>query len=145
MPTADAATSQQPSLAQLLPPRQQPTGYWSAFVAADLAPIFADTPWLDSAPGNDGQAGVLSTLASITQPAFDAALERLDARVIATQPSAIDLPHALPAATAAHLAPRQFLLQIMNDDSVALALRIEAAKALLPYFELGTNPQDRSP
>jgi hypothetical protein len=145
MPTADAATSKQPSLAQLLPPRQQPTGYWSAFVAADLAPIFADTPWLDSAPGSDGQAGVLSPLASITRPAFDAALERLDARVIATPPSAIDIPPALPAAATTHLAPRQFLLQIMNNDSVALALRIEAAKALLPYFEPGTNPQDRSP
>ncbi len=131
--------------AQLLPPKQQPTGYWSAFVAADLAPIFADTPWLDSAPGNDGQAGVLSTLASITPSAFDAALERLDARVIAAPPSAIDIPPALPAAATTHLAPRQFLLQIMNDDSVALALRIEAARALLPYFELGTNPQDRSP
>lgn len=145
MPTADAATSQQPGLAQLLPPRQQPSGYWSAFVAADLAPIFADTPWLDSAPGNDGQASVLSTLASIPPSAFDAALERLDARVIAPPPSATAIPPALPAAATTRLAPRQFLLQIMNDDSVALALRIEAAKALLPYFELGTNLRDRSP
>jgi hypothetical protein len=135
LPAADAATSGQPSLAQLLPPKQQPTGYWSAFVASDLAPIFADTPWLDSAPGNDGQAGVLSTLSSITPSAFDAALERLDARVIAEPPSAIDIPPALPAAATTHLAPRQFLLQIMNDDSVALALRIEAARALLPYFD----------
>ena len=28
--------------------------------------------------------------------------------------------------------PRRFLLRVMNDESVALALRIEAAKALLP-------------
>ncbi len=102
------------------------------------APAFAVT-------GSYRQAGVLSTLASIPPSAFDAALERLDARVTATPPSAIDLPPALPAAATTRLAPRQFLLQIMNDDSVALALRIEAAKALLPYFELGTNPQDRSP
>jgi hypothetical protein len=27
-----------------------------------------------------------------------------------------------------------FLLAIMNDDSVETGLRIEAAKALLPYF-----------
>ncbi|HWS27856.1 MAG TPA: hypothetical protein VN259_14940 [Xanthomonadales bacterium] len=135
MPTADDAASQQAGYAQFLPPRQQPSGYWSAFIAADLAPIFADTPWLDSAPGNDGQAGILSPLASIMQPAFDAALERLDARVIATQPSAIDITHAVPAPAAGWLAPKQFLLQIMNDDSVPLALRIEAAKALLPYFD----------
>ena len=28
--------------------------------------------------------------------------------------------------------PRAFLLQVMNDGAVPLALRIEAAKALLP-------------
>jgi hypothetical protein len=28
---------------------------------------------------------------------------------------------------------KRFLLQVMNDDTVPLALRIEAAKALLPY------------
>lgn len=135
MPAADGATSQQAEQVQMLPPKQQATGYWSAFVAADLAPIFADTPWLDSAPGNDGQAGVLSPLASITPPEFDAALERLDARVIATQPSAIDVTPSPPAVPAARLSPKQFLLQIMNDDSVALSLRIEAAKALLPYVD----------
>jgi hypothetical protein len=32
----------------------------------------------------------------------------------------------------------------MNDDSVALELRIEAAKALLTYVEFGANPQDLS-
>lgn len=134
-PTADAAASQQAGHALKLPPEQQPSGYWSAFIAADLAPIFADTPWLDSAPGNDGQAGVLGPLASITQPAFEAALERLDARLIAPLPSAIELTQAPPAAQAACLTPKQFLLQIMNDDSVALALRIEAAKALIPHFD----------
>ena len=91
--------------------------------------------YLDSAPSNDGQAGVLSPLASITQSAFDAALGRLDARVIAPRPSAIDIPPALPATAIAHFAPKQFLLRVMNDDGVALALRIEAAKALLPYFD----------
>lgn len=135
MPAADAATSQPAGHAPMLPPEQQSTGYWSAFIAADLAPIFADTPWLDSAPGNDGQAGLLGPLASITQPAFDAALERLDARLFAPQRTAIDDPPALPAVPAAHLNPRQFLLQVMNDGSVALALRIEAAKALLPYVD----------
>ncbi len=133
MPAADAAISQQAG--HTLPPRLQSTGYWSAFIAADLAPIFADTPWLDSAPGNDGQAGILSPLTSITPPAFEAALERLDVRVVATPPRAINRSPCLPAAPTGSLSPRQFLLQIMHDDSVALALRIEAAKALLPYFD----------
>lgn len=135
MPTTDTATSQPAGHAPKLPPEPQSTGYWSAFVTADLAPIFADAPWLDSAPGNDGQAAVLSHLTSIPQPAFEAALDRLGVRVVEAQPRAIDLPPSLPAAAAGSLTPKQFLLQVMNDDSVALALRIEAAKALLPYFD----------
>jgi hypothetical protein len=41
--------------------------------------------------------------------------------------------HAAPAG--ARRAPKAFLLDVMNDASVALGLRIEAAKALLPYFD----------
>ena len=33
------------------------------------------------------------------------------------------------------LDPKGFLLGVMNDKTVELHLRIEAAKALLPYFE----------
>ena len=38
------------------------------------------------------------------------------------------------------LDPKRFLLEVMNDRSVELQLRIEAAKALLPYFE---DPRQR--
>jgi hypothetical protein len=39
---------------------------------------------------------------------------------------------AQPAASSGEsLEARRFLLRVMNDDTVALALRIEAAKALL--------------
>ena len=47
-------------------------------------------------------------------------------------------PHIDPGITAAVLAstrdddPRRFLLRVMNDETVDMALRIEAAKALLP-------------
>ena len=43
---------------------------------------------------------------------------------------------ASPAETATAASrddPRRFLIEVMNDERVALALRIEAAKALLPY------------
>lgn len=142
LPTADTASPQQATHARLVPALQLPSGHWSAFVAPDLAAIFADTPWLDSAPGDDAQAGVLRPLASIDRPAFAAALERLG---VATPQAPSSAPEALPiaveptqpqpAAPAAGLNPRHFLLQVMNDDSVALGLRIEAAKALLPYSE----------
>jgi hypothetical protein len=31
--------------------------------------------------------------------------------------------------------PKRFLLAVMNDPATDMPLRIEAAKALLPYFE----------
>jgi hypothetical protein len=108
-----------------LPPRQAPSGNWSAFVAADLAPVFADTPWIDIEPGGEGQADLLSRLQSIKPPEFEAAMLQLK-------------PSATPAAavsTAQAAAPKRFLLQVMNDETVPLALRIEAAKALLPYAD----------
>lgn len=116
-----------------VPARQATSGHWSAFVAPDLAPVFADEPWLDLPPGESGQSELLSRLRSITpadfaqarallQPAADAALA----------------PGPAPSAAATVTAPaggglsaRQFLIGVMNDDRVALGLRIEAAKALL--------------
>jgi hypothetical protein len=70
----------------------------------------------------DAQADLLSRLASIPAAAWREARQQL-------QPAS-----AAPAAAPVHQAdPRQFLLEIMNDRTVELALRIEAAKALLPY------------
>lgn len=142
LPVVDAAAPGGFKHAPLVPALQAQTGYWSAFVSADLAPVFADTPWMDIQPGDEGQAGVLRRLASISATVFDAALEQLG---VATQPSAApalvspaDVPPSAVASSAdaiASLGPKQFLQQVMNDDSVALALRIEAAKALLPYSD----------
>jgi len=138
---------------------------WSAFVAADLAVMFSDTPWLDIEPGADGQAALLRPLKSIKPAAFDAALARLreeasragggtgtgagatagervqrapDAPVPPPTPDdELTHPDLAAAATAAVSAssasddPRRFLLRVMNDERVEMALRIEAAKALL--------------
>jgi hypothetical protein len=111
------------------PGQQQPaTGYWSAFVAPDLAPIFADEPWLDQSPSPDAQASVLVRLQSVQPAALAAALARLRSPV----PPA--LPSQAPVA-AQQLTPKPFLLAVMNDHGMDMQLRIEAAKALLPYFE----------
>lgn len=111
-----------------VPAAQGEDGPWSAFIAADLAPVFADTPWLDVAPGVDGQADLLARLQPIAPAAFDTALHAL-----APAPAAV--PAAAPPAIDTHAAqdldPRRFLQQVLNDETVALALRIEAAKALL--------------
>lgn len=96
---------------------------WSAFVAPDLVAMFEDTPWLDVEPNEEGQAALLRPLRSVTPEEFEGA-ERQVAEAVAT---------AAPPATAPPptLDPRQFLTSVMNDPSVPLALRIEAAKALL--------------
>lgn len=89
---------------------------WSAFVAADLAPLFAQTPWLDVPPGDDGQAALLAELGSVPPERWAPLLASAPHSGTPTRPDAD---------------PRAFLSQVMSDASVPLALRIEAAKALL--------------
>jgi hypothetical protein len=181
LPAVDAATAAAAlRLAPPVPAQQADTGCWSAFVAQDLAPLFAETPWLDTPPGDDGQATLLARLQSIPAAVFDAVLAHLQpaapvaraplppvaraplppvaraplppvaraplppvapepptpgdgpaAEAAGTWPPepalrAADTPHA--AATEA----RRFLLSVLRDAGAPLALRIEAARALLP-------------
>lgn len=116
-----------------LPPVQVEEGHWSAFVTVDLAAVFGEEPWLDLPPTPDAQAELLSRLQSAQPADLVRALERLaPAASAAGQPS----PQTAPAAArAGPQDPRSFLLATMNDGAVELKLRIEAAKALLPYFE----------
>lgn len=110
---------------------------WSAFVAADLAPVFEETPWLDLPPSQEGQADLLSRVVSASPAALSAALERLqppsESEAPSTMAAAGPSATAGAAGTAAHPAAARFLLQVMHDETVPLALRVEAAKALLPY------------
>ncbi|MET0349402.1 MAG: hypothetical protein ABW067_06425 [Rhizobacter sp.] len=104
-------------------------GNWSAFVARDLAPVFADTPWLDIPPNDDGQAELLQGLGMITPELWAEARARL-APVEAVSPAPAP---AVGIGTATTSDPHAFLLRVMNDPSAPLALRIDAAKALLPF------------
>ena len=120
-PTRVRAATQPPTV----PAQDAATGNWSAFVAPDLAPVFADTPWLDIQPGAEGQADLLARLESVKPAAFDAAMLQLQpAATPAADPSAVD-------GAPQDVDPRRFLQRVLNDETVALALRIEAAKALL--------------
>lgn len=111
------------------PPRLAQAGQWAAFLAPDLAPVFADEPWLDTPPNEEGQADLLQRLRSIKAEELQDALAQLG-RV--EQEAAPLAPAAsLSSAAAAPSDPRQFLLRVMNDESLAMSLRIEAAKALL--------------
>jgi hypothetical protein len=118
-----------------LPGRRVETGDWSAFVAPDLAPVFADTPWLDIPPGDDGQAALLSGLVPTKPVDFAAALERLkppNADVDDSRVGGQALSSGMAAEDSGTGDARRFLRRVMNDESAPLALRIEAAKALLP-------------
>jgi hypothetical protein len=115
----------QPAVDASVPPIEVAPGFWSAFVASDLASLFTDEPWLDLPPGDDAQADLLSRLQSMKPGDFKRALG----------PASAPTPPALADASVTGLDPRRFLLQVMNDPATELHLRIEAAKALLPYFE----------
>lgn len=146
MPSVDASMPGQIQHALLVPALQPATGQWSAFVAPDLAAIFSEEPWLDLPPNPEAQAKVLSRLECIKPAVFHGILERLSP-VVRTETSPMtsvadetDGSQASPEvkASASHgnsLDPKGFLLGVMNDKTVELHLRIEAAKALLPYFE----------
>ena len=131
-PALDAPDSQPDWYAGMVPAQQAQADQWSAFVAPDLAPVFAETPWLDIPPSPDGQADLLSSLRSIKPDDWQTALARLQPAPALKRPA--------PASTSPSAEPtqpcpdaRRFLQGVMNDETVALALRIEAAKALLPY------------
>ncbi|MDP4301096.1 hypothetical protein [Leptothrix discophora] len=121
--------------ARPVPALNEATGNWSAFVAPDLAPLFAETPWLDIPPGDEAQAGVLGALASIQPAALASAtaqLKQASHQMTPPAPASVDAPTApILMAASTHTEPRAFLLAVMNDAAVPLALRIEAAKALL--------------
>ena len=124
-------TAAQPARhAALVPALQADTGNWSAFIAPDLVSIFSETPWLDVEPGEEGQSALLRGLESIKPAAFDAALAamRASAPPVPAPASVVAVAGATPAPEDD---PRRFLSRVMNDESVPLALRIEAAKALL--------------
>jgi len=134
MPSGGPAVHARP-----VPSETGPDGRWSAFVMPDLAALFADTPWLDFPPGADGQADLLRRLASIEPADFEAAETHLGLHDEGASDAAREATPAAPSqrreAAPAHTDPRRFLLQVMNNDTAPLALRIEAAKALLPYRE----------
>jgi hypothetical protein len=118
---------------------------WAAYVTPDLPAVFGDDPALDFEPGADAQADLLARL----RPVSAAQLRRVRADWAPKPAAPTPVPAAMPAdmgpavsgATASAAAaasvegtddPRAFLLSVMNDTTAPLALRIEAAKALLP-------------
>jgi hypothetical protein len=148
-PVSDASAETSEQHARMVPALQAATGHWSAFVAPGLISMFADEPWLDMPPNPDAQANLLSSFESMKSADFRQAQARLHSPIAPVFPASRDTegappdstgrenaqPGARPASEHEALKPKHFLLSVMNDPAIALHLRIEAAKALLPFFE----------
>jgi hypothetical protein len=122
------------------------TGKWSAFIDPTMGAMFLDEPGLEMAPNMDRQADMLSGLKCIAADDFERALGILHSPSC----NATDIPECVAAIDSESAAgsnnprldlcgnyadPRSFLLAVMNDPSASVGHRIDAAKALLPYFE----------
>lgn len=123
-----------------LPPREDVgMGKWSAFIEPSLGAMFVDEPGLAMAPSGERQADLLATIASIAPEDFwrvSAVLDKAPA-VAGVLPTSFATPGnaAVVDRRGERFAdPKQFLLSVINDPSLDVAHRIEAAKALLPYF-----------
>lgn len=120
--------------AQWVPALQQSTGLWSAFVAPDLAAIFADSPGLDVSPRVEAQANVLAPLksikASVFEAIFDQVISDVERSAATNRSSTPAVPHFNKHGNSD---AKRFLTEVMDDTTVDLHLRIEAAKALLSY------------
>ena len=132
-PSAHTDQQMTDSVLELVPALQTGTQFWSAYVAPDLASIFADEPWLDVPPNPQAQADILARMGSIAV----ADLRRCHPLVmpptlahdqhnnhVQPLPVGSDTPDGNSEA-------RQFLLDAMRNTNLSMALRIKAAKALL--------------
>lgn len=112
------------------PPCELPEGErWTAFIDPELGSMFSSEPWLEMPPNPNQQGELLAAFQCIRPTEFGHALSLL-------QPSPLpsEQVETLSLNTSFNT-PREFLLAVMNDPQASIALRIDAAKALLPYFE----------
>lgn len=138
-PAADAALPGGVAHVAAIPAEQPGGECWSAFVSPDLAPVFAETPWLDIPPRDEAQAALLRGLSTVGPAAWAEAMGQLASAPSGPRDEVAVTPAPPLAATPAGVGPgsevtdpRAFLQAVMCDTQVPLALRIEAAKALLP-------------
>lgn len=153
MPEVDFAFhpggSLQSSAVNLVPGFQAVTQGWSAFIDPSLGEMFVNAPWLEMSPNLDRQADMLAAYESINPVDFERAIGELEVNnpnaqktdsALAETAVILHQPNQSPALSHTTLSlgdgyadPRSFLLAVMNDPSAGGSLRVEAAKALLPY------------
>lgn len=121
-----------------LPPAPLADGErWTAFIDPDMGSMFLDEAWLEMPPSLDRQADLLAACQSITVADFARALNTLLAQETSSTAASGNVALSLPEMfknDQVFKNPQCFLLAVMNDSQISLTQRIEAAKALLPYF-----------
>lgn len=131
------ATSATAQRLDLVPSLDSATGKWSAFIDPAMGSMFAQESGLEMAPNPDRQADLLARFESIEAAAFRRALDLL---LVPAEPAGSPTNRPASRATAplgvggGFADPKDFLLAVMNDPAASASDRIEAAKALLPYF-----------
>lgn len=135
----------------LFPPLcHEATGKWSAFIDPGMGSMFVEEPGLGMAPMVDRQADLLVGLEGIKPDDFERTLNRLQRETTSPEPAAATLEEENSQATSRTLNvdshfpdPKSFLLAVINDSSLSLDHRIEAAKVLMPYF--GNDTSSKAP
>lgn len=118
-----------PERVRRIPAFSAESGRWSTFIDPTMGAMFADEGGLDFEPNPDRQADQLAAITPVEPVDFARALATLTATPPADQGLAERTTHATIGG--GYSEPRDFLMAVMNDASVPLGLRIEAAKALL--------------
>jgi len=139
-------------LLDLVPALHSSSGKWSAFIDPAMGGMFVEAPGLEMAPNLDRQADILARLKSINAEDFKRVLGRFESQIevqeqleeaVENERRQVSMQAGVEADRASSTLnlgsifsdPKSFLLAVMNDASATASQRIEAAKALLPYFE----------
>ena len=143
--------AEMPVFVELVPALHALSGKWSAFIDPSMGSMFIDESGLEMAPNLDRQADMLAGLKPVKAADLERvlALFQVDAdrdtelAAQAARQAEVATVAAIPDAGGAHAMlnvgggfqrPCCFLLAVMNDSSASAQHRIDAAKALLPYF-----------
>jgi len=121
-------TTGAPGSVHRIPALSAASDRWSAFVDPTMGGMFVEEGGLDFEPNPDRQADQLASISPIEPADFVSAMAALTASE-ATPPALAE--SASVTAIGRFSEPRDFLQAVMNEPSAPLALRIEAAKALL--------------
>lgn len=79
-PDTDTPTMAAAAVAKLPPCKHLANDRWAAFIDPSMGEMFAEEPWLESAPAPDKQAAILAGLKSIPSGAFQQAMTLLQAK-----------------------------------------------------------------